>query len=105
MQKEDLVWDSNPRVPAPWQGRVGLPRLKSTGRFDRTTHAAADFLQIQTNQTAKIWAYFIYKQLFQKLAKTMVATLSVLYGLAVIVWRATRGPPFVKDFKEGEINE
>jgi hypothetical protein len=35
----------------------------------------------------------------------MVATLIVLYVLAVVVFRATRSPAVVVEYKEGEILE
>lgn len=35
----------------------------------------------------------------------MVITVVVLYGLAVVLWRALRAPPLVVDFREGEILE
>lgn len=36
---------------------------------------------------------------------SMLPTLIVLYGLAVVVFRATRSPPHIVEYREGEILE
>ena len=35
----------------------------------------------------------------------MIATVLLLYGLAVVVWRALRAPPLVVEYPEGAILE
>ena len=94
-----------PRLPAPGQGRVSLPGFTSTGCFDRTGALPQTFYRSKLTGLPGRWQLFIHKPPQTGRRDAMVITILVLYALAAIIWRATRGPPLVKDFKEGEINE
>ena len=48
---------------------------------------------------------WVYSRASPLKRQPMIATLVVLYGLALLVFRATRAPPGYTDYREGEILE